>query len=244
LSFLPGFMGPSVFNGPLDLSQMNFTAPLDRVPLPRDFKIPEGSTVTFSTTATGKPVVHISSLARENYPSHWATEAKEHPQVASNSKAYKVTLTSGDERTIEANEVQEANGRLTFKGSVKGHETASPYGDVVASFLSESVAEYGVVPVPEETKTGENTYRVTFKDGTTEDIQADRILASKGSDKSPGQFTFVTGVRYGENRTEYLVGEDLVHSIKRVNAAGDDVVVPTQGDSKTLSATARELPNG
>jgi hypothetical protein len=237
LSVLPGFMG-SVFNGPITLSQMNFTAPLDAVPLPRDFKIPEGSTVTFSTTATGKPVAHISGLVQENYPSHWATEAKESQQVASNSKAYKVTLTSGEERTIEAQEVQENGGRLKFVGAVKGHETHT-HNDVVASFLSENVAEYGVIPVPEETKVGENTYRVTFKEGGTEDIQADRILANKGNDKSPGQYTFVTGIRYGENRTEYLVGEDLVHSIKRVTEGGDDVTVPTQGDAaaeKTLTA--------
>lgn len=236
MSVLPGFMG-SVFGDPLSLSQMNFTAPLNSVPLPRDFKIPEGSTVTFSTDVTGKTVMKISDLVQESYPSHEEPKAKENPQVASNSKAYKVTLTSGDERTIEATDAQEANGRLTFKGAVKGHDHSS-YNDIVASFLSESVAEYGVIPVPEEVKVGENAYRVTFKDGTTEDIQADRILANKGNDKSPGQYTFVTGIRYGENRTEYLVGEDLVHSIKRVTSGGDDVTVPTQGDAVKKSFTA------
>jgi hypothetical protein len=227
----------SMFDSPITLSQMNFTAPLDAVPLPRDFKIPEGSTVTFSTTATGKTVAHISGPPQGN-PSHWAPAAKESQQVASNSKAYKVTLTNGDERTIEANDVQETGGRLKFVGVVKGHEN-HPANDVVASFLSENVAEYGVIPVPEEDKTGENTYRVTFKAGGTEDIKADRILANKGNDRSPGQYTFVTGVRYGENRTEYLVGEDLVHSIKRVTEGGDDVTLPTQGDAaaeKTLTA--------
>lgn len=220
MSVLPGFMG-SVFGDPLSLSQMTFTAPLNSVPLPRDFKIPEGSTVTFSTTATGKPVAHISGPP-QGHPSHWAPENKENQQVAS-TKAYKVVLNDGTERTIEASEVQENGGRLKFLGTVTGHE--SHYPDVVASFLSESVAEYGVIAVPNEVKVGENTYRLTYTKGGTEDIAADRVLYTKGSEKGTGQFTFVTGVRYGENRTEFLVGEDKVETIKRLSDGAD---VPAQ----------------
>lgn len=246
MSVLPGFMG-SVFGEPLTLSQINFTAPLDSVPLPRDFKIPEGSTLTFSTTTTGKPVVHISGPPQGDAPQHWAPEHKENQQVASNSKAYKVVLTNGDERVIDATEVQETGGRLKFVGAVKGHEDHRS-NDVVASFLSENVAEYGVIPVPEEDKVGENTYRLTFVKGGTEDIRADRVLYTKGSEKGTGQFTFVTGLRYGESRTEFLLAEDKVETIKRLSDNGADVSVPAQDGPKTggetLASTARELPTG
>lgn len=228
MSTLSDLMG-TAFSGPLTLSQMNFTAPLDSVPLPEDFKIPEGSTLTFSTTATGKPVAHISGPPQGDPSRHWAPNTKENQQVAStNSKAYKVVLTDGTERVVEANSVVEADGRLKFTGAVEGHE--SNYSqDTVASFLSDSVVEYGVVPVHEEAKVGHNTYRVFFTEGSSQEVQADKVLYTKGSEKGNGQFTFVTSVRSGENRTEYLIGEDLVHHIERADGA----TVPAQDGPRT-----------
>lgn len=202
---------------------MNFTAPVGSVPLPRDFRIPEGATLTFSTTPTGKPVAHISGPGRRNEPSHWAPEVKENQQVAKNSKAFEVTLTNGEVRTFEAIDVVEADGRVKFLGVVEGHNNA--YGnDVVASFLNESVAEFRTVPVAEEPKTGANDYVVHMVEGDNKTVTADRVLHSRGNDKSPGQFTFVTDTRNGENRTEFLVGEDKVNYIERADGA----TVPAQ----------------
>lgn len=228
MSVSPGFMG-SAFNGPLTISQMNFTAPLDSVPLTRDFKIPEGSTLTFSTTTTGKPIVTISGPQGD--PSrHWAPDAKENQQVAStNGKAYKVVLTDGTERTVEANTVVEADGRLKFTGVVAGHE-GNYQQDTVASFLSDSVVEYGVVPVSQEAKVGDHAYQVNLSQGGTKTVQADRVLFTKGGDQGNGQFTFVTGTRNGEQRTEFLIGEDKVESIERLS---DGVTVPAQDGEKT-----------
>lgn len=185
-----------------------------------------GVTVNTSTTATGKPVVHISGPPQDNPVRHWAPDAKENQQVASNSKAFKVVFTDGTERTVEANSVEEADGRLKFTGAVEGYDT-DYHGNVVASFLSQNVAEYGVVPVPEEAKVGHNTYQVFFTEGSSQEVKADRVLYTKGSEKNNGQFTFVTTVRSGESRTEYLIGEDLVHHIERA----DGVIVPAQADA-------------
>lgn len=202
-------------------------------PLLGHFKLPPGADIYFGTTTNGKPFARISGPQGDS-SRHWAPEHKENQQVASsNSKAYKVVLTDGTERTVEANSVAEADGRLRFTGAVEGYE-ADYNGNTVASFLSENVVEYGLVPVPEQDKTGDNTYQVNLSQGGAKTVQADRVLYTKGSDKGLGQFTFVTKVRSGETRTEFLIGEDKVESIERLT---DGTTIPAQ-DGEKLTASA------
>lgn len=202
-----------------------------------DFQISPDAIFNFRNDVIGFPIPHISAPP-QGKPGRGAPESKEHPQVASNNRAYEVILTSGDVRIIEANEVEEANGRLKFTGQIQGYEDYARQGETVASFLAESVAEYHVVPVAQEAKVGANTYEIAFTKGGTTQVQADRVLHTKGSDKSPGQFTFVTSLRNGEVRTEFLVGEDKVETIKRVTATGDVSVPAQDGDKATATASA------
>jgi hypothetical protein len=167
---------------------------------------------------------------------HWAAEPptpiKEQTQVPStNSKAFKIVLTDDSERVIEANEVVEDGGRLKFLGVVDGHSGHSMTGDVVASFLSANVAEYGIVPVPEEVRVGANTYRITFAlggggTGGTQDVVADKVLITQGTEKGAGQFTLVTSGRHQhDSRTEFVISEANVYSITRVTDSGETPVV-------------------
>lgn len=206
-----------------NLGQINFTAPLDAVPLPRDFKIPEGATVTFSTTATGKPVARISGLPQGDFLSQWASESKEHPQVAiSNSKAFNVVLTNGSKKIIEAQEVSEENGRVRFLGVVEGHEGGyDRTSSVIASFASDAVVEYSLIPISEDPRTGANTYRITFVSDSAapQDVVADRLLFTSGD--VHGHYSLVTTHRNGSGqRTEFLVGSEKVFSIHRIVASG------------------------
>jgi len=198
------------------------------------------SVMTYSTTTTtGKPVVTISGSEQGNSVRHWAQpENKEHMQVA-NIKAYRVIRTDGTTRTIEATQVVESNGRLNFLGSVEGYESHVA-ADSVASLLADTVVEYGLVPVLEEEKAGSYTYAVKLVEGGSESVTADQVLYTRSSvDSGSGQFTFVTNLRHGRTRTEFLIGENKVDSIARVTTSSDESVslpAPSKSVSDTASA--------
>lgn len=186
--------------------------------------------------------LYLNNPVTESVTGAWdptASKPKEKPQVENvNSKAYKVVLVSESEpRIVLANDVSETNGRLKFVGSVEGQSNYSGCADVVASFLSENVSEYGVVPVPDVPTVGRNTYRITFTDATTVDVVADRVLYTQGTEKDNGQFTLVTNEVRHETRTEYVVGENLVKTISRVTD-GDTVPVPAQTGGEAVGVGA------
>jgi hypothetical protein len=140
-----------------------------------------------------------------------------------NTKAFRVVLTDGTERVIQANEVVAEDGRLKFLGAVQGHSTYNREDLVAASLLAETVAEYGVVPVSDEVYTGHNTYRITYTtadgvgdSGVTNDVVADRVMFTQGPEKGAGQFCLVTNLRGYETRSEFVIGESRVYSILRV----------------------------
>jgi len=167
------------------------------------------------------------------------SKPKENTHVANeSSKAYKVVLVGESEsRLIKANDVFTDEDRVKFTGPVEGHSNFSGREEVVASFLSSNVIEYGLVPLPETPVVGRNTYRITFTDDTVVDVVADKVLYTQGSEKETGQFTLVTVIKH-DHRTEYVVGEALVRTIERVTD-GTSTVVPTQSkgaDSETASA--------
>lgn len=194
----------------------------------------------------GYVLVSGTGLGAKHIDRHWAaqppTPPEENPQVPStNSKTFKVVFTDGSERVIEANEVIEQNDRLKFVGAVDGHSNFSGTADVVASLLSETIAEYGVIPTSEEVRTGANTYRVTFvgTEGKTQDIVADRVMYTLGSEKGGGQYSLVTTLRGHETRTEFVISEDNVYTISRLTETGDVAATlpsPASELADTLSA--------
>lgn len=154
-----------------------------------------------------------------------------------NTKAYEVVLSSGEVKTIEANDVQLSNGRVSFVGTVEGHRNG--YGDsseVVESFRSELVDSYRVVPVPErDGKTeGKNVYRFTFKDGSdAKDVKGDFVTHAEGGQGKPGRYTVATRLKNHNERTEFVVADEQVQNIERVTDT-----VPAQGKAVKASTKA------
>lgn len=211
-----------------------FTPSQLSIPLPKDFKIQAGSKMIFK----------ISGPQAEDFFRYWDLIInKEHTPVGNANKQYKVILVNGTERDIEANEYAEQDGRVKFYGPVTGYDH-SMHGarELVASFLTDQVLEFGLVPVTEQTKDGAYTFQVTLTDETVHTVQADKVLhKSVGTDKG-GHYVLGTDLANGQMRTEYVVPEELLSTILRVSdeTKNSDVNVPapTKGLSDIADATA------
>lgn len=140
-----------------------------------------------------------------------------------NTKTFEVTLSTGEVKTVSANEVQETANRVKFLGYVPGHTHHG--SEVVESFRSELVDSYRLVPVPEKNAKAEgaNVYRFNFEGGQSKEVRGDYVTHTPGADGKPGRYSVVTRLRQSNDRTEYVVSEDGVADIERVTD-----VVPAQ----------------
>jgi hypothetical protein len=153
--------------------------------------------------------------------------------MSSNKKSFEVTLSSGEVKTLPANDVQVSGGRVTFVGFVEGRSTGFD-NDVVESFRAELVDSFRLVPVAEEDAKaeGKNVYRFNFTDGTSKEVRGDYITHAPGADGKPGRYSVATRLNgRGGDRSEYLVPEDRVADIERVNDGETVTAVPAQADA-------------
>jgi hypothetical protein len=145
------------------------------------------------------------------------------------SKTYWIRIvgTNTDEY-IEANEIAEIDGRVKFLGHVDGYDDLGGR-TVIASYLSSQVLSYGLVPLRQQAKEGNFTFRVFFADRTTQDVRADQLRYVRDNEGSGGLFNLVTELGYSEHRTEFSVMKDKVSYIKRVEEDGDAVKGAVEG---------------
>ncbi len=138
-----------------------------------------------------------------------------------NTKVFEVVYSDGKTELIPAQSVSESEGRLTFSGYVDGVDEG--YGStVIKSVKADNVDSYRIVPKPEVDAKAEakNTYRVNLVAGGPKDIKADLVLFQAGNGDKPGRYSLVTSVPRAENRTEFIIAEDQVESVERVEADG------------------------
>lgn len=148
-------------------------------------------------------------------------EKQEKHMSSKNSKTFEITFADGSTELVEAQEVSESNGRLRLTGFVEGVD--DHYGQtLVKSFNLDKVDEYRTVPKPETDAkvVGKNTYRVNLVAGGAKDVKADHVLFQAGTGDKPGRYSLVTNVKGADSRTEYIVAEDKVDSVERVEADG------------------------
>lgn len=161
------------------------------------------------------------------------TPEKQEKSMGTNTKTYEVTYEDGQTELISAQSYSEVDGRLTFQGYVEGVDES--YGSaVIKSVKADDVKAYRVVPKPETDQkvVGKNVYRVNLTDGTTKDVKADVVLFQGGSNDRPGRYSLVTQVRGADSRTEYIVPEDKVDSVERVENDGTATTLPTPADAQ------------
>lgn len=160
-------------------------------------------------------------------------EKQEQHMSQKNGKTYEVTYEDGTVELIPAQTANEVEGRLTFTGFVEGVDES--YGNtVIKSVKADDVKAYRVVPKPETDKSvvGGNTYRVNLTGGDTKDVKADVVLFQAGANDRPGRYSLVTKVPGADSRTEYIVPEDKVESVERVENDGTATTLPTPADAQ------------
>ncbi len=183
-------------------------------------------------TKTGNVFVGTDTASQIRFTAG-TTPEKQEKHMSVNSKTFEVVYEDGTSELIAAQSASEVDGRLTFLGYVEGVDEG--YGNtVIKSVKAVNVASYRVVPKPETDAkvVGKSTYRVNFSDGSApKDVKADSVLFQAGSNDRPGRYSLVTSVRGAENRTEYIVPEDKVASIERVENDGTSTTLPTPSDA-------------
>lgn len=182
--------------------------------------VPSGTVYTDSTS--NRLIVSSETASQFRYvtdPSR--SEKQEKPMSERNSKTFEVVYTDDKTELIPAQSATESEGRLTFNGFVEGVDDS--YGNtVIKSVKADDVKSYRVVPKPEvDAKAkAKNTYRVNLVAGGSKDVKADHVLFQAGSGEKPGRYSLVTAVPRSDNRTEFIIAEDKVESVERVEADG------------------------
>jgi hypothetical protein len=159
------------------------------------------------------------------------TPEKQEKPMSTNNKTFEVTYEDGKVELIPAQASNEVEGRLVFTGYVEGVDES--YGNtVIKSVKADDVKTYRVVPKPEADQklVGKSTYRVNLTDGTFKDVKADQVLFQAGGNDRPGRYSLVTGVRGADSRSEYIVSEDKVSSVERVENDGASTTLPKPSD--------------
>lgn len=147
------------------------------------------------------------------------------------TKAYEVVLADSTSRIVEADDVEETSTRIQFLGPVVGYSDYSGKQEVVVSYREADVVSYRLVPVPEqdEQAEGKHLYRLSYNDGTSQEVRGDYVLHGAGGVDKPGRYTIVTAQKRGKERLEFIAPDSRVASIQRVTEGDADV--PTQAPS-------------
>jgi hypothetical protein len=181
---------------------------------------------------TNQIFVGTDTASQIRFASGTTPEKQEKPMSERNNKTFEVVYEDDSSELIPAQTANEVEGRLTFTGFVEGVDES--YGNtVIKSVRASDVKSYRVVPKPEvdQKVVGKNTYRVNLTDGTAKDVKADQVLFQGGSNDRPGRYSLVTGVRGSDSRSEYIVPEDKVSSVERVENDGASTTLPTPADA-------------
>lgn len=152
-----------------------------------------------------------------------------------NRRTYEVKFVDGAfPEKVEANDVEETSTRIRFVGHVPGvleNNGLTPKDVVVVSFLNSSVESYRLMPASEREAAivGKNLYQVNFADKATKQVPADIVKYQPGQGESCGRYSLVTHLdEHGRvGRAEFIVPENLVHTIERIDpeASAATVVV-------------------
>lgn len=134
--------------------------------------------------------------------------------MAKNTKSFRIVKANGDVEEFTADNVTVSGGRIVFTE----YDQSTGENRVVKSYRDQTIDEYSEYKADEAPVEGKQVYRITFTDGTTKDVRADRVLHDNGHEGKGGRYSLATTLNDSSraSRTEFVVPTEEVKHIERV----------------------------